>query len=51
MGLNVHASGSEDGVELPCWCLKTMQLFGPDDREATEADCSPERSCFEAEGS
>lgn len=50
MGLSFHPSGMESGVELPCTCLKTMQLFGPDDEPASLEACNASRACFEAEG-
>ncbi len=50
MALDFHPSGMEDGMELPCWCLQTMQVFGPDSDEASESGCTAERSCFEKDG-
>ena len=50
MGLDFHASGTEEGSSLPCWCLKTMQSFGPDSDEASESACTNERACFEKDG-
>ena len=50
MAVEFHPSGSEEGTALPCWCLKTMQVFGPDYDEATESACGPERPCFEKDG-
>ena len=35
MDLDYHPSGLDQGVELPCWCLKTQQLFGPDSEIAS----------------
>ena len=50
VGVNFHPSGTEDGAPLPGWCLKTMQIFGPDSDDASESACTAERSCFEKDG-
>ena len=45
-----HSSGMDSGTTVPCWCLKTMKPVGPDDFTASQSECTPERSCFEADG-
>jgi len=47
MDLPFHSSGIDSGVEVPCWCFKTMKPFGPDSDIASASACVPERKCFE----
>jgi hypothetical protein len=49
MQQGVHASGMDTGMPVPCWCLKTMKAMGPDEMTASNDDCTPDRSCFEAD--
>lgn len=32
----------------PCWCLKTSEAWGPDERPAEAGACAAGRRCFEA---
>lgn len=50
MDLPFHPSGMDSDVEIPCWCFKTMQPFGPDDKIASKSTCTSERECFESDG-
>ena len=50
MDLPFHSSGIDSGGEIPCWCFKTMQVFGPDSDIASHSTCTPDRSCFEKDG-
>ena len=50
MDYSGHASGIEHGLEVPCWCLKTMKSEGPDNAMASHAECTTDRPCFEADG-
>jgi hypothetical protein len=37
-----------DYDETPCWCLKTMMNFGPDDERVSTSDCRDgSRSCYQ----
>ena len=31
-----------------CWCLRTLGVFGPDDRRVDPEECCAGRSCFES---
>lgn len=31
-----------------CWCLRTLDVFGPDDQRVDPLECRPGRSCFES---
>lgn len=41
----VFASLARGGV--PCTCLRTCQVWGPDDDIVTASLCNRERACFE----
>lgn len=50
MDIGFHPSGMDSGAPVPCWCLKTMQPYGPDDEAASADACDSGRSCFEPDG-
>ena len=50
MDVGFHPSGIDSGTTVPCWCLRTMQSFGPDDSPASAEECTVERGCFEPDG-
>ncbi|MDX9976013.1 MAG: hypothetical protein RBU21_23745 [FCB group bacterium] len=42
-----NAIGDEDRYKNSIfWCLKTQEIFGPDGKLATRAECTSERPCF-----
>ncbi len=47
VGVPFHPSGIETDIEKPCWCLKTMQPFGPDNEAVSDSKCRDGRGCFE----
>ncbi|SMC00546.1 hypothetical protein SAMN00120144_1300 [Hymenobacter roseosalivarius DSM 11622] len=52
-GLGTSEGGEQpwllvDGMTATCWCLRTMEAFGPDEEVAEAAECRVGRVCYEA---
>jgi hypothetical protein len=46
-----HRRSPEEDRSQSCtahfWCVRTMEVFGPDDQDVFPDDCRPGRSCYE----